>query len=338
MANLTNSAKLIEEMSKKANASSLAAVATSGNSDDVTEWSNHKFVTAQEKTAIWNLSWINTWDETTATIKNKLGITTLSWSNTWDETAATIKTKLWIETLSWSNTWDETATTIKNKLGKASTTQDWYLSKEDYATFFSSISWVYRYKWSVTNYSDLSNITDPDVWDVYNVTSTEMNYAWDWTAWDALWWTVDLSNYAQIDEVITKTNTTSFTPTGDYHPATKKYVDDWLSWKQATLNTQTAYTSKGSSTKVPQITTNSLWQVTEITEITIDQPDISGKANISDVLTKTNTTSYTPSANYHPATKKYVDDKTVYCTQAEYDALPSSKTSDWNTYIIYATS
>lgn len=28
----------------------------------------------------------------------------------------------------------------------------------------------------------------------------------------------------------------------------------------------------------------------------------------SDVLTKTNTTSYTPSANYHPATKKYVDD------------------------------
>ena len=27
-------------------------------------------------------------------------------------------------------------------------------------------------------------------------------------------------------EVLTKTNTTGFTPTGDYHPATKKYVDD----------------------------------------------------------------------------------------------------------------
>lgn len=35
---------------------------------------------------------------------------------------------------------------------------------------------------------------------------------------------------------------------------------------------------------------------------------ISGKANTSDVLTKTNTTSYTPSADYNPATKKYVDD------------------------------
>lgn len=32
------------------------------------------------------------------------------------------------------------------------------------------------------------------------------------------------------------------------------------------------------------------------------------KANKSDVLTKTNTTSFTPSSDYHPATKKYVDD------------------------------
>jgi hypothetical protein len=35
---------------------------------------------------------------------------------------------------------------------------------------------------------------------------------------------------------------------------------------------------------------------------------LDAKANTNDVLTKTNTTSYTPSANYNPATKKYVDD------------------------------
>jgi hypothetical protein len=35
---------------------------------------------------------------------------------------------------------------------------------------------------------------------------------------------------------------------------------------------------------------------------------IGNKANSSDVLVKTNTTSYTPSADYNPATKKYVDD------------------------------
>ena len=31
---------------------------------------------------------------------------------------------------------------------------------------------------------------------------------------------------------------------------------------------------------------------------------------MNNYLSKTNTTAYTPSANYHPATKKYVDDHT----------------------------
>lgn len=35
---------------------------------------------------------------------------------------------------------------------------------------------------------------------------------------------------------------------------------------------------------------------------------LDSKANASDVLTKTNTVSYTPTSDYHPATKKYVDD------------------------------
>ena len=59
------------------------------------------------------------------------------------------------------------------------------------------------------------------------------------------------------------------TPTADADAATKKYVDDGLSGKQATLATQTAYTAKGSATKVPQITTNTLGQVTGITEVSI---------------------------------------------------------------------
>lgn len=47
---------------------------------------------------------------------------------------------------------------------------------------------------------------------------------------------------------------------------------------------------------------------------------LSGVALSTDVLTKTNTTSYTPSANYHPATKKYVDDA----------VLNASGTPDWD--------
>ena len=42
--------------------------------------------------------------------------------------------------------------------------------------------------------------------------------------------------------------------------------------KQNKLTTQTAYTSMGGATEVPQITTNTLWQVTAITETNIAFP------------------------------------------------------------------
>ena len=55
-----------------------------------------------------------------------------------------------------------------------------------------------------------------------------------------------------------------------------------ISGKQDKLTAQTAYTSKGSATKVPQITTNSLGQVTGITEVTITQPTVNnGKLTLN---------------------------------------------------------
>ena len=59
--------------------------------------------------------------------------------------------------------------------------------------------------------------------------------------------------------------TTSLVTTGE------KYIWDN---KQDALTTQTAYTSKGTATKVPQITTNNLGQVTGITEVDITQPTV----------------------------------------------------------------
>lgn len=62
--------------------------------------------------------------------------------------------------------------------------------------------------------------------------------------------------------------------------------------KQDALSSQTAYTNKGTSTKVPQISTNSLGQVTSISEVNIDYPitsvngrtgDITGLAEASDI-------------------------------------------------------
>jgi len=59
---------------------------------------------------------------------------------------------------------------------------------------------------------------------------------------------------------------------------------DWATWKiikdswkklsnyQTALSTQTAYTTKWTATKVPTITTNTLWQVTAISETSITFP------------------------------------------------------------------
>ena len=57
--------------------------------------------------------------------------------------------------------------------------------------------------------------------------------------------------------------------------STGKIIKD--SWKklsdyQTALSTQTAYSSKGTASKVPTITTNTLWQVTGITETNISFP------------------------------------------------------------------
>lgn len=93
-----------------------------------------------------------------------------------------------------------------------------------------------------------------------------------------------LSSKANSADVLTKTNTTAYTPTADYHPATKKYVDG--------------------------IAHGAIWG--NLTGTLADQTDLKNaldaKAATADVLTKTNMTAFTPSANYHPATKKYVDD------------------------------
>ena len=74
--------------------------------------------------------------------------------------------------------------------------------------------------------------------------------------------------------------------------------------KQNALTAQTAYTSKGSATKVPQITTNSLGQVTGITEVTISHQDISGK---EDTTNKVTSWSSTTNDTHYPSEKLVKD-------------------------------
>lgn len=217
----------------------------------------------------------------------------------------------------------------------------------------------------------------------------------------------DLENYYTKDMVneafLTKTNTTSFTPTGDYNPATKKYVDDGLNDIKLG-NITPVYCLKLSSTtnilevnrtitstveselqEISKIITDAfsrkgfmLYVATTVTSSYVRNPAefyvytdlsthptkiygdgqkiyrdindkyatylaaaivitgtwvddvftateiyIGGSSSLThltldtNVLTKNNTTSYTPTANYHPATKKYVDDNVKTYTAGE---------------------
>lgn len=58
-------------------------------------------------------------------------------------------------------------------------------SSEVQGAISTAISSVYRYKGTVANQDALPK-SDQTVGDVYNVTDTGMNYAWDGTKWDAL--------------------------------------------------------------------------------------------------------------------------------------------------------
>ena len=94
----------------------------------------------------------------------------------------------------------------------------------------------------------------------------------------------EVDTKADKDNVLQLDNTVAYIPTQDYHPATKEYVDSLIggaSWGEIVNNIE-------------------------------DQEDLMQLLNErptkAEVLTTTNTTAYTPTANYHPATKLYVDE------------------------------
>ena len=64
------------------------------------------------------------------------------------------------------------------------------------------------------------------------------------------------------------------------------------------------------------------------------QTQLNNKAAKSDVLTKTNTTAYTPTANYHPATKAYVDSKVAGDTTAPGTIKIFSNVEDRDGYLL----
>ena len=90
-------------------------------------------------------------------------------------------------------------------------------------------------------------------------------------------WNSKTNNKGTVTSVAVKMNNTTkgtVTSSGTIDLGTVITEHQDISGKQDKLTTQTAYSAKGSATKVPQITTNTLGQVTGITEVTIAQPTV----------------------------------------------------------------
>lgn len=98
--------------------------------------------------------------------------------------------------------------------------------------------------------------------------------------------------------------------------ATTGWANTWVldvNWLTLTMNTamnwdETAVYDNEKIVATDWVTTNTFNFFWTWNDKIARLSDIAGKANVADVLTLTNTTAYTPTANYHPATKKYVDD------------------------------
>lgn len=168
-----------------------------------------------------------------------------------------------------------TASTTYLKQTDASGT---YLKKTDAASTYatqdalaSAISSVYRYKNSVTNYTDLPS-SGNTVGDVYNVVNAYgnvpagTNWAWNGSAWDALAGTVDLSPYAKATDVA---NTY----------ATQTALNNGLAAKQNTLVVGTNLDSAPASGSTNPVTSGAVYSAINTTNsnVTALQNTVAGK-------------------------------------------------------------
>lgn len=233
--------------------------------DDST--STNKFVTASDITKLWNLSWVNTGDQSATDFDIKDLADSTNKRSTWDWKQDALSS--------------QTAYTSKGTSTKVPTIT---------TNSLGQVTWITE-----------TAITFP-------VTSVNGN---TWA----------------ITGLQTTTNLkTDLTDNSDSYYPSQKAVKTAVDAKQNALTTQTAYTSKGSATKVPQITTNNLWQVTGITEVDITHPsqvDNTAYDNTWDWVT-----------NKAPSQNAVYDkisamDTTIGWKQAQHSAITVTLTSSW---------
>ena len=164
-------------------------------------------------------------------------------------------------------------------------------------------------------------ITSSGGWDMLKSVYDPDNVSADAFDYDNFINTPDLSQYAQVSDIptdnsqlangcgyITNSALSWYAQTCDI-PTDNCQLANWCgyttcTWTLTSSNiNNTAYDASWDGVTTIAPSKNAVYDKLNAMDTTI-----SGKANTSDVLSKTNTISYTPSADYNPATKKYVDD------------------------------
>ena len=118
---------------------------------------------------------------------------------------------------------------IPTKTSDLTNDSDFQTGTQVESAISTALTSVMHYKGSVATYADLEAIQNPTIGDVYNVTETGKNYAWNGTAWDELSGIMDLSAYytsAQVDTLLSaKANTADLATvatTGSYSDLSNK--------------------------------------------------------------------------------------------------------------------
>lgn len=262
------------------------------------------YATSKQNTLTWQTAYTSKWTSTK--------VPTISTNSLWQVTSITETSIAFpVTSVNWS-TWAVTGlqTTSNLKTGLSDNSDTYYPSqkavktavdgKQDKATSWSwaptstpTFIWqeyidttndkMYFATWTSSS-SDWTLVGSWSwMWDVtWPASSTDWDLVlFDWTTWKVIKdWNKKLSGLVQTswNQTIAWTKTFSTSPvvpnkTSDAtNTGTAIATEAQVYKKQDKLTTQTAYTSKGSATKVPTITTNTLWQVTGITETSISFP------------------------------------------------------------------
>lgn len=167
---------------------------------------------------------------------------------------------------------------IPNKTSDLTNDSDFRTGAQVEAAIDAKITSVMRYKGNVATYADLPT-TGNVIGDVYNVTDTGSNYAWNGTTWDELSGTVDLSSY------YTKTQTNTLL-------AAKANTADL-----AAVATSGSYTDLSNKptipTKTSELTNDSNYVNSSTLANYATTSQLNTKANQSDVYLKANTATFT---------------------------------------------